>query len=154
GERLVDILSRRAFRLARWDKLGTTETIADPAAPHLRRVLSLVDTEAIRRKRVRVALDCNHGAGSLLGPRLWEEVGCGTYVLGGAPDGQFEHVPEPLEQNLKGLCDEVKRRGADLGFAQDPDADRLAIVDETGRYIGEELTLALCADFVLAKRPG
>jgi phosphomannomutase len=75
-------------------------------------------------------------------------------VSGGTPDGKFEHVPEPLEQNLKGLCDEVKRRRADVGFAQDPDADRLAIVDETGRYIGEELTLALCADYVLARHPG
>ena len=55
---------------------------------------------------------------------------------------------------MTGLCDAVREHGADVGFAQDPDADRLAIVDETGRYIGEELTLALCADFVLPQRPG
>ena len=73
---------------------------------------------------------------------------------GGSPDGRFEHVPEPLAANLTGLCDAVKQLGADVGFAEDPDADRLAIVDETGRYIGEELTLALCADFVLATRKG
>jgi phosphomannomutase len=85
---------------------------------------------------------------------LLEQLGCEVHVLGGAPDGQFEHVPEPLEQNLTGLCAEVKRRGADVGFAQDPDADRLAIVDEKGRYIGEELTLALCADFILKRTPG
>ncbi len=154
GGQLLDILSRRAFRLASWNTLGTTEIIADPSAPHLRRVLSLVDSATIRRKRTKVILDCNHGSGSILGPRLLEQLGCEVHVLGGTPDGQFEHIPEPLEQNSRGLCDEVKRQKADVGFAQDPDADRLAIVDETGRYIGEELTLALCADYVLARRPG
>lgn len=154
GERLLDILSRRAFRLAAWNRLGTLESIADPAAPHLRRVLSLVDAPAIRKKRTQVVLDCNRGSGAVFGPRLLEQLGCDVHVLGGAPDGQFEHVPEPLEQNLTGLCAEVKRRGADIGFAQDPDADRLAIVDETGRYIGEELTLALCADHILQRKPG
>ncbi len=154
GERLLEILSRRAFRLAGWNKIGKTQTIADPAAPHLRRVLSLIEATEIHRKHVKVVLDCNHGAGSALGPRLLEQLGCVVHVLGGTADGEFEHAPEPLEQNLKGLCHEVKRRGAELGFAQDPDADRLAIVDENGRYIGEELTLALCADYVLARRPG
>ena len=154
GERLLEILSKRAFRLAVWNGLGTLQPIADPAAPHLRRVLSLVDPAAIRPGRAKVVLDCNHGSGSILGPRLLEELGCEVHVLGGEPDGQFEHVPEPLEQNLTGLCAEVKRRGADVGFAQDPDADRLAIVDETGRYIGEELTLALCTDYILKRTPG
>jgi phosphomannomutase len=75
-------------------------------------------------------------------------------VLGGHADGKFEHAPEPLEQNLQGLCEAVRKYGADVGFAQDPDADRLAVVDEMGRYIGEELTLALCADHLLPKRRG
>lgn len=154
GERLLDILGRRDFRLASWKSLGTVETLSDPGAPHLRKVLSLVDSAAIRRRRLKVVLDCNHGSGGVLGPRLLEELGCEVAVLGGVPDGQFEHVPEPLEQNLGALCDEVRRRGADIGFAQDPDADRLAVVDEQGRYIGEELTLALCADLVLSRTPG
>jgi phosphomannomutase len=75
-------------------------------------------------------------------------------VLGGVADGRFEHSPEPLKENLISLSEAVKRAGADVGFAQDPDADRLAIVDNNGRYIGEELTLALCADHVLARRKG
>src|SRR5439155_21467408 len=91
GERLLDILTRRAFRLTGWNKLGTCETIADPAGPHLQRVLSLVDVAAIRRKRVKVVLDGNHGSGAVLGPRLLNELGCETQVLGGASDGQFEH---------------------------------------------------------------
>ena len=74
--------------------------------------------------------------------------------MGGTPDGLFDHAPEPLKENLRGLCDAVRRQGADVGFAQDPDADRLAVVDNHGRYIGEELTLALCADYVLEHTPG
>ncbi len=154
GERLLDVLSNRSFRLASWQNLGSCEAIADPGAPHLRRVLGLIDAPAIRKRQFKVVLDCNHGSGSVLGPRLLTELGCQVDVLGPLPDGQFDHNPEPLEQNLTGLAAEVKRHGADVGFAQDPDADRLAIVDDTGRYIGEELTLALCADYVLARTPG
>lgn len=154
GERLLDILTRKAFRLATWNGLGTCEILSDPGAPHLNRVLSLVDGAAIRKRKAKVVLDASHGAGSILGPRLLAQLGCEVTVLGGTPDGHFEHAPEPLEQNLAGLCAEVKRHGADVGFAQDPDADRLAIVDDTGRYIGEELTLALCADHVLARHKG
>src|SRR5690606_25459691 len=94
------------------------------------------------------------GSGAVATPRFLEGLGCEVTVLGGTPDGQFEHTPEPLAQNLTGLCETVRKTGADVGFAQDPDADRLAIVDNTGRYIGEELTLALGADHVLATRKG
>lgn len=154
GERLLDILNRRAFQLADWSGLGDVEPLNDSAGPHLRRVLSLVDVDAIRRQKTKVVVDCNHGSGSILGALLLERLGCDLEILGGTPDGRFDHTPEPLAQNLSGLCAEVTRRGADVGFAQDPDADRLAIVDETGRYIGEELTLALCADYILARTPG
>lgn len=154
GERLLKILEGREFQLEAWSGLGAIETLADSTGPHLRRVLALVDVAAIRARKFQVVLDCNHGSGSVLGVPLLEHLGCRVEVLGGTPDGQFEHTPEPIAQNLTGLCDEVRRRSADVGFAQDPDADRLAIVDERGRYIGEELTLALCADHVLAQRPG
>lgn len=154
GERLLGILERRAYSLVDGRHLGVVETLHDPHGPHLNRVLSLVDADRIRKRRLKVVLDCNHGSGAILAPRLLKELGCDVTVLGGTADGQFEHVPEPLEQNLKGLCAEVRQRGADVGFAQDPDADRLAIVDEAGRYIGEELTLALCADLILKRSPG
>ena len=154
GERLIDILTKRSFHLVDNRHLGLVETLHDPIGPHLARVLSLVDASAIRNKKIPVVLDCNHGSGSILGSRLLEELGCRVDVIGGTPDGHFEHVPEPIEQNLTGLCDLVRKQGAAVGFAQDPDADRLAIVDETGRYIGEELTLALCADWLLKRRPG
>lgn len=154
GERLLDILNRRDFALADVRHLGLVEVLHDPQGPHLQRVLSLIDVDAVRKRRLKVVLDCNHGSGAALSPLLLQKLGCDVEVLGGTPDGQFEHVPEPVEQNLTGLCAEVRRRGADIGFAQDPDADRLAIVDGAGRYIGEELTLALCADFILKRTPG
>lgn len=154
GERLLEILDGDSFASATWDKLGAVETLTDSWSPHLQRVLKLIDAEAIRARRPKVVLDCNHGSGAVLGPRLLETLGCEVHILGGVADGAFEHTPEPIEANLTGLCEAVPRLGADVGFAQDPDADRLAIVDETGRYIGEELTLALCADRVLARTPG
>jgi phosphomannomutase len=70
-------------------------------------------------------------------------------LLGGQPTGRFEHPPEPTAENLAGVCQQVAAAGADVGFCQDPDADRLAIIDERGRYVGEEYTLALCLDHVL-----
>ena len=133
---------------------GVVEMIDNPGAGHRDTVMGIVDVQAIRDRRPKVVLDCNHGSGAVLGPELLEALGCDVTVLGGVPDGDFAHMPEPLESHLGGLCQAVVDQGADVGFAQDPDADRLAIVDESGRYIGEELTMALAADRVLSIRPG
>lgn len=136
------------------DRIGTTSTIDDPFGPHLEAVLAIVDVERIRSRNFTVLLDSNRGAGGALGRRLLETLGCTVKIAGETPDGQFEHPPEPIAEN----CSEVGRRvvelGADVGFCQDPDADRLALLDETGRYIGEEFTVALCADHLLSTRPG
>ncbi|MEP3479343.1 MAG: phosphoglucosamine mutase [Fuerstiella sp.] len=154
GQQLLEILEEQSFHWATWEGVGRVETLEDPAGPHIERVLKLVDVEEIRKKKFKVVLDCNHGSGATCGPRLLEALGCEVIVLGGTPDGHFEHIPEPVEQNLTDLCRIVKRENADAGFAQDPDADRMAIVDNHGRYIGEELTLALAADHVLENRKG
>ncbi|HUQ70622.1 MAG TPA: phosphoglucosamine mutase [Planctomycetaceae bacterium] len=137
-----------------WSGLGTLEPFPDAAAVHLAKVLPLVDAAAIKQRRFKVVLDVNHGSGAVLGPKLLQALGCEVTVLGGVPDGQFEHPAEPLKENLTGLAAAVKSQGADVGFAEDPDADRLAIVDNTGRYIGEELTLALCVDHILSRAKG
>jgi len=154
GAKLLSIIESGQFDLKDHNGLGAVRELDDPGGIHLKRVLDLVDVEAIRARKLKVVLDCNHGSGAVLGPRLLETLGCEVHVMGGVPDGNFEHTPEPLAVNLGGLCEEVRSRGADIGFAQDPDADRLAIVDNNGRYIGEELTLALCVDDILAKTPG
>jgi phosphomannomutase len=99
-------------------------------------------------------LDSNHGAGSLLGSLLLEELGCRTSYVGQVSDGAFEHSPEPLAENLTSIAAQVRAGGFDVGFCQDPDADRLAVIDEQGNYIGEELTLALCLLQALPRQPG
>lgn len=154
GQQLISLLESDAIAWKDWSGIGKVTAIDDSAKPHLDRVLSLIDVEAIRKKKYRVVLDCNHGSGAMCGPRLLEALGCEVIVLGGTPDGRFEHIPEPVEKNLGDLCRAVTQHKAHAGFAQDPDADRLAIVDNTGRCIGEELTLALAADFVLERRKG
>lgn len=155
GEELVAILESRSFSYRSHDGLGTLETLADPLAPHFKRISALIDEQKISDRHFKVILDCNHGSGAVGGPLFLEDrLDCDLTVLGGSPDGRFEHPPEPIASNLQGLCAAVREQGADVGFAQDPDADRLAIVDNRGRYIGEELTLALALDHVLPRRPG
>jgi phosphomannomutase len=154
GRQLLDLLAGPTAQWTSHSDLGTLVQLPSSSAVHIERVLSLVDTQRIRERRFRVVLDCNHGSGGVCGPQLLEALGCDVVTLGGTPDGKFAHPPEPLAKNLGGLCDAVREHQADAGFAQDPDADRLAIVDNQGRYIGEELTLALAADFVLQNRQG
>jgi len=121
---------------------------------HIKKVLSIVDKDAIAAKEFRVVLDSVNGAGGHIGRRLLEKFGCEVIAINGEPTGLFAHTPEPTQENLVGLCVEVSRYNADIGFAQDPDADRLAIVDEKGRYIGEEYTLALAGQYVFSRGSG
>lgn len=127
--------------------IGTTE-------PHLKLVESIVDVELIRSKQFNVLLDANHGSGAVLGRPLLERLGCRLTVLGDEPNGAFAHLPEPTETNLAGVAAQGAAGGFDAVFCQDPDADRLAIIDGAGRYLGEELTLALCVDHQLRKQAG
>lgn len=104
----------------------------------------------IPRMAVLDSVNCSGSGGA---SKLMRLMGVGSVQLHGDDDGIFPHTPEPTAENLSGeggLCDAVPGLKADVGFAQDPDADRLAIVDENGRYIGEEYTLALCAESVLS----
>ncbi len=136
------------------DRVGVGRRCDDTVMAHLLAVLDTVDAERIRQCRFRVVLDSNHGAGSILGRRLLNELACRVTVLGEEPDGQFAHPAEPTAENLAGVLPAVVEAGADVGFCQDPDADRLAVVDRTGRYLGEEYTLAMCVDHVLRQRKG
>ena len=154
GQQLIQILEEDDIHWKGWSELGDLVPVDDPSAPHISKVMNLVDVDAIRKRKFKVVIDCNHGSGAVCGPELLRQLGCEVIVLGGTPDGRFEHIPEPIARNLTDLCRVVREERADAGFAQDPDADRLAIVDDTGHFIGEELTLALSADFVLQKRKG
>ena len=121
---------------------------------HVGKVLAVVDPAAIAARGFKVVLDSVNGAGARPGKRLLAALGCKVKAINASPTGLFAHEPEPTEKNLQGLCRVVCKAQADIGFAQDPDADRLAIVDGQGTYLGEEYTLALAACHVLGKTPG
>jgi phosphomannomutase len=121
---------------------------------HIAKVLRIVDAKAIAQKQFKVVLDSVNGAGGRPGVKLLTALGCKITPMNTEPTGIFAHTPEPTAENLTSLCDAVKKAHADIGFAQDPDADRLAIVDETGAYIGEEYTLALAAKLIFSKQTG
>jgi len=150
---------RRVFLDRRWvcvDSVGCGRVTCDTQtdAVHVDRVLGLVDREAISAKGFKVVLDSVNGAGARPGKRLLAALGCSVEAVHDSPTGLFAHEPEHTEANLRGLCQDVRRAGADIGFAQDPDADRLAIVDGQGTYLGEEYTLALAAQGVLSETQG
>ncbi len=121
---------------------------------HVDAVLAAVEVDTAPLRGLRVVLDSVNGAGCLVSPGMLEALGCEVIHINGEPTGRFAHTPEPIAENLTDLCEQVRRHEAAAGFAQDPDADRLAIVDETGRYVGEEYTLALATKSVLSRRPG
>ncbi len=133
---------------------GSIEINTQGNDTHISKLLGAIDPSPIQSRGFRVVLDSINGAGCVSGLRLLELLGCEVLHLNGDPTGDFAHVPEPKEENLAGLCDAVTSFNADIGFAQDPDADRLAIVDESGRYIGEEFTLVLAASRWLEQHPG
>ncbi len=141
---------------APWDAIGGV--VDDPEAwpRHLERILALphLDLASLRAARLRVAVDCVHGAGGPPVRELLERIGCTHVGIGMEPDGRFPRDPEPTAANLADLGALVREAGADIGLAIDPDADRLSLVDETGRPLGEDLTLALAAAAVLRRTPG
>ena len=126
------------------------------AARHVESVLAIpyVDVAGIRARRFKVALDCVRGAGATIMPMLLERLGCEVVAINMEPDGRFPREPEPIPENLGELERLVRESGADIGFAVDPDVDRLALVADGGRAIGEDYTLALAARVVLRHRPG
>jgi phosphomannomutase len=146
----------QAFPRATWERIGAVEADDEAPARHIAAVLALpmIDADAIRARRLHVALDCCRGAGAVIMPALLERLGCQVTVINLEPDGRFPRPPEPVAENLGELQALVAGSGADVGFAVDPDVDRLAIVDERGRAIGEDYTLALAARVVLERTPG
>jgi len=135
-------------------KPGSVAANNEADSVHITKVLRIIDQKSIAEKHFTVVLDSVNGAGGRAGAKLLAALGCKVIPLNNEPTGLFTHPPEPTAENLTGLCQAVKDARADVGFAQDPDADRLAIVDETGVYIGEEYTLALAAKLIFSQKSG
>ena len=155
GAAMREVLERGVPR-AGIDALGSIVEDSGAVDRHIERVLALpfLDVEGIRRRRFRVALDCCHGAGGVIMPKLLERLGCEVTAIGLETDGRFPRPPEPVAENLRDLERLVLSSGAEVGLATDPDVDRLAIVSDEGRAIGEDYTLALAVRLVLRHRPG
>jgi phosphomannomutase len=154
AELIKSIFLQKNFIPTESGNLGKITSDNQADAVHIARVLSTIEPEIIAAKKFTVVLDSVNGAGGRPGVKLLERLGCKVIKLNTEPTGLFAHQPEPTAENLTGLCQAVKNTGADVGFAQDPDADRLAIVDETGSYIGEEYTLALAAKLIFSHFTG
>jgi phosphomannomutase len=154
GKALLDVYYGGDFNAVDWSGLKEVETDERALEVHINKVLGNVDVNLVRSKRFRVALDSCNGAGSVITPRMLERLGCEVWGINTTPNGLFPHNPEPSFEHLEGLMNAVRGRGVAVGFAQDADADRLAIIDENGDYLGEEYTLALAAKRVLADHRG
>ena len=141
---------------APWNALGNLSADEGAIERHVSAVLALpfIDVPGIRGRQFVVALDTCHGAGVVIMPRLLEALGCDVRAINLEPHGRFHRPPEPVAENLGELEELVQRTGAALGFATDPDVDRLAVVSNHGRAIGEDWTLALAAQVVLGRSRG
>ncbi|HEX4934974.1 MAG TPA: phosphoglucosamine mutase [Gemmatimonadaceae bacterium] len=155
GAQMRALLESRIPR-ATWDKLGAVALDEGAIDRHIDQILALpfIDVQGIRARRFHVALDTCHGAGVTTFPKLLERLGCTVSAINLEPHGRFHRPPEPVAENLGELEALVKSTGAVVGFATDPDVDRLALVSDEGRAIGEDYTLALAARVILAKKQG
>lgn len=151
GEALLDIYHGGEFKRVSHLHAGKVRYQENIFQWHKSAIFKSIDVETIKKRRFKAALDCCNGAGSLVTPYFLQSLGCEVFPVHCEPNGIFPHHPEPVPENIENLCQAVRKNGADIGFAQDPDADRLALVTEQGTALSEQLTLALVVDFVLSR---
>jgi len=150
AQELFDVYHQQDFPLAAEHEIRSIRSEVYPTEDHFKRILRYVDPKIIRQRKLKVAVDCCNGVGALYSPfLLGTMLGCEVFPVFDTPSGRFEREPEPLPQHLGRLSQVVIENHCDIGFAQDPDGDRLAIVNEKGEPIGEDLTLALAVWQVL-----
>lgn len=157
GNEILKIAEAEDFVFAEVDAVGKLIRDDSYTQKHIDHVLSLdlVDVEAIRQAKFKVAIDCVNSVGGMVLPGLLKALGVETiYELYTEPNGQFPHNPEPLPEHLTEIASLMTERKADVGFVVDPDVDRLAIVCEDGSMFGEEYTLVAVADYILKHTPG
>jgi phosphomannomutase len=154
AEELLSVYHQGDYKKAREQEILPVKKNDQGIRSHLGQILEHYGPVSWNKRRFKVAIDCCNGAGSLMTPRLLEALGCEVVSINTTPNGIFPHPPEPVPQNLTELCQLVKDSGSDVGFAQDADADRLAIISQEARPIGEENTLALAVRFVLSRERG
>jgi len=156
ANKLFQIVHEKKYNYVTWEKIGKISYYEHASKDHIDAILKLsfLDLEKIQSRKFKVVLDCVNGAGGKIVPQLLEKLGCEVILLNEEPNGLFPHAPEPVPENLTELCNKVKAEKADIGFAVDPDVDRLAIVSEEGIPLGEEYTLALAVNYIIQKKRG
>jgi len=156
GEELLLIAKEKNYQFAEVDDLGKIVEDTDSIAEHIRSIMALplVDQQNIVSKSYKVVVDCVNSTGAISIPPLLTQLGCEVILINEEITGDFAHNPEPLEHNLTDLAIAVQNLKADLGVAVDPDVDRLAFVDENGKYCGEEYTLVMVAQWILENNKG
>jgi len=157
GNEVLRLAADEAFTFADVDHVGKATDNASYKKKHIESVLNLklVDVPAIKAAKFRVAIDCVNSVGGKIIPDLLSALGVKEiFKLHCAPHGNFAHNPEPIPENLTEISRLMKTANADVGFAVDPDVDRLAIICENGEMFGEEYTLVSVSDYVLSNTPG
>ena len=152
GNEVIDLYHAKTFDCESWDQMGSISENYTAGDRHAKRVLELVDVELIRSKKFKVVLDGCNGAGSVISPNVLRALNCEVVEINTELTGLFPHNPEPLNENLVQLADAVKLHGADIGFAHDADADRVAVVTNEGEPIGEDYSLVWAVAHVLKSR--
>ncbi len=148
------LYERGSFERATWDKLGAIQPPPSIQGEHARAVLDTVSVALVAGQAFRVFVDANGGAGGPLSTELLTSLGCLVDTCGCVPNGEFVHEPEPTPAHLADVAPWIPQRNSAIGFALDPDADRLALIDETGACLSEEVTLALAVLYRLRQEPG
>jgi phosphomannomutase len=151
---LADLYHQGVYPRVKTHEIQQVRADHSASAHHRAGVLSAVDVEAIRARKFKAAVDCCNGAASNAAPEFLRALGCEVINVNTDPNAPFPRNPEPLAENLGALCRAVRESGADVGFAQDADADRLALVSERGEPLGEDCTVALAVDHVLSRVRG
>lgn len=154
AEELLDIFHQGEFAKVGWDRIRPAIEYQDAIGHHIESLNRIFDVDAIKNRRLKVAVDCCNGACSLLTPRWLEEIGCEVLAINDDPKAAFPHAPEPRPENMAQLSALVKAGRADIGFAHDADGERLGIVTESGQALSEELTLALATRIRLEQKTG
>jgi len=148
-EAIIAAFEKGTTACVAWDGLGTVTDASELVGFHGVKLTELLKDLKLKKKiekaGFKVVIDSVNASGVDLSALLMDALGVKLTHVGALHNGLFPHTPEPTRENLKDLCKQIKKHKADVGFAQDPDADRLAIIDENGRYIGEEYTIVLCA---------
>ena len=157
GQEVLAIAEKESFHFSEVDDLGQVSEDHSYLKKHIDIILDLplVDVNAIKNAKFKVAVDAVNSTGGIFIPALLEALGVDkVFPLYCNPTGNFPHNPEPLPEHLQDLSAKVVEEGAHLGFTVDPDVDRLAMVCEDGSMFGEEYTLVAVSDYVLAHTPG